>query len=198
MDTTKRPRFLFPGVALLGVLFLFLQGTRSGVYERDLCHRSRPVCERGHHSYFPLEPGTTDVYAGYTDEGREILQVTASHLKKLILGVACTVVTETVISDGILVEVSVNWYAQDTAGNVWYFGEDSKTYENGQVVSTEGSWEAGKNGAKPGIIMEGHPHVGDIYQQEFAPGVAEDMAQVTSLTKTVTVPGGNLHVMPED
>jgi hypothetical protein len=73
---------------------------------------------------------------------------------------------------------------------VWYFGEDSKELENGVVVSTEGSWEAGVDGAKPGIVMEAHPAVGDEYRQEYYKGEAEDMAKVLALNVSVTVPFG--------
>jgi hypothetical protein len=141
--------------------------------------------------YFPLKPGNVFIYSGNTDEGSEVLQIIVSHQKKTILSVECTIVNETVTVDGILVEVAMNWYAQDQEGNVWYFGEDSKEYKNGQVISTKGSWKAGVNGAQQGIIMKAHPVVGDIYQQEFAPGVAEDMAQVLSKDKEVKVPYGN-------
>lgn len=141
--------------------------------------------------YFPCKPGAVFIYSGNTDEGSEVLQIIVSHQKKTIRGVDCTVVNETVTVDGILVEVAMNWYAQDKDGNVWYFGEDSKEYKNGQVVSTKGSWKAGVNWAKQGIIMEAHPQVGDSYHQEIAPGVAEDMAQVLSLSKAVKVPYGD-------
>ncbi|MBI4563400.1 MAG: hypothetical protein HY716_01730 [Planctomycetes bacterium] len=83
-----------------------------------------------------------------------------------------------------------DWFAQDKDGNVWYFGEDSKEIEDGVVVSTEGSWEAGVGGAQPGILMLADPKVGISYQQEFAEGVAEDMARVKSLSESVTVPVG--------
>ena len=92
--------------------------------------------------------------------------------------------------DEDLTEATFDWYAQDNEGNVWYMGEDSKEYENGEVVSTEGSWEAGVDGAKPGIIMKADPQVGDSYRQEFYPGHAEDAAKVVSLNETVTVPFG--------
>jgi hypothetical protein len=143
--------------------------------------------------YFPLHPGQVFIYSGKTDEGPEVLQIYVSHQNKTILGVDCAVVSETVTVDGILIEVSINWYAQDKKGNVWYFGEDSKQYENGVVTSTEGSWEAGVNGAEQGIIMEAHPRVGDIYQQEVAPGVAVDMAQVLSTNKTIRIPYGTFN-----
>ena len=78
--------------------------------------------------------------------------------------------------DGELVEDTYDWYAQDAAGAVWYLGEDSKEYEGGEVVSTGGSWEAGVDGALPGIIMAADPRLGDAYRQEYYPGEAEDMA----------------------
>lgn len=95
---------------------------------------------------------------------------------------------------GSLIEETLDWYAQDGAGNVWYLGEDSKEIENGQVVSTEGSWEWGKEGALPGIIMWADPgaHIGENYRQEFFRGEAEDWAKVLAVGQTVNVPYGNL------
>jgi hypothetical protein len=139
---------------------------------------------------FPLVPGTTFVYSGATPDGQDTLEITVSHRTKTILGVRTLEVDEIDQVDGDLVEFSVNFFAQDKLGNVWYFGEASKLYTNGRVVSTEGSWQGGVNGALPGIIMEAHPRVGDIYSQEDAPGVAQDMAKVLSVTTTVTVPFG--------
>ena len=73
------------------------------------------------------------------------------------MGVKCVVVDDRVWAGGKLTEKTFDWYAQDKKGNVWYFGEDSKEYKHGEVLSTKGSWEAGKHGAKPGIIMQAHP-----------------------------------------
>ncbi|HEX9330474.1 MAG TPA: hypothetical protein VF896_01225 [Anaerolineales bacterium] len=129
--------------------------------------------------YFPLEPGTTFVYRGETEGVPTRDVVTVTYDTKVILGVTTTVVHDQAYEDGVIVEDTFDWYAQDKAGNVWYFGEDTKELdENGNVISTEGSWEAGVNGAEPGIIMEADPKKGDKYQQEFAQDVAEDMAQV--------------------
>ncbi|MCJ7444198.1 MAG: hypothetical protein MUO26_06665 [Methanotrichaceae archaeon] len=89
-----------------------------------------------------------------------------------------------------LAEETFDWYAQDEHGSVWYFGEDSKEYENGKVVSTDGSWEAGVDSAEPGLVMEANPQIGDTYRQEYYEGEAEDMAQVISLNESVTVPYG--------
>jgi len=136
--------------------------------------------------YFPLVPGTT---YHYTTQDEDIT-VAVTHETKVILGVTCTVVHDFAMVDGELAEDTFDWYAQDKDGNVWYFGEDTKAFENGQV-STEGSWEAGVNDAKPGIIMEGHPQVGDSYRQEFAAGVAEDRGKVLSLTESVSVTFGS-------
>jgi hypothetical protein len=107
------------------------------------------------------------------------------------LGVTTTVVRDRVWEDGELIEDTFDWYAQDNDGNVWYFGEDSKEIEDGKVVSTEGSWEAGVNGAKPGIVMKANPQVGDAYRQEFLKGEAEDMGQVLSIDESVSIGSGS-------
>jgi hypothetical protein len=141
--------------------------------------------------YFPLEPGTTFVYEGETEgvPTREVVYVT--NATKVILGVTTTVVHVQSFEDGVLIEETFDWFAQDVEGNVWYFGEDTKELdEAGNIVSTEGSWEAGLNSAQPGIIMLADPKKGKRYQQENAPGVAEDMAQVRRLNASVCVPYG--------
>ncbi len=99
---------------------------------------------------------------------------------------------------GELVEDTRDWYAQDRRGNVWYFGENTKTLRNGKVTSTEGSWAAGRDGASAGIVMEAHPKVGDMYSQEYAPGVAEDRGKVLSLDAAATVPYGSFSRPAED
>jgi hypothetical protein len=138
--------------------------------------------------YFPLRPATTFHYTGETDGIPSTDDMEVTRQTKVILGVRCTVVHDRVYTNGLLSEDTLDWYAQDTSGNVWYFGEDTKELDsNGNVTSTEGSWLAGVNGAHQGIIMEAHPRVGDHYQQEFAAGVAEDMAQVLGLHKSACV-----------
>jgi hypothetical protein len=139
-------------------------------------------------TYFPLTPGTTYIYEGITEKGNEHVEVYVTHNTKVILGVTCIEVSDTVTVDGVLVEDTLDWYAQDNKGNVWYFGENSREFEGGLVVSLEGSWTAGVDGAKPGIIMKANPQVGKLYRQEFSLGVAEDMAKVLSLNESVTVP----------
>lgn len=141
--------------------------------------------------YFPLVPGATLIYEGETSEGLERVEDYVTHETREILGVTCIVVRNRVTLNGKLVEETFDWYAQDREGNVWYFGEEAKDYENGVVVSTKGSWEAGIDGALPGIIMQAKPQVGDPYRQEFYAGEAEDMAQVLSVAESVTVRYGS-------
>jgi hypothetical protein len=139
---------------------------------------------------FPLVPGTRFRYKGTTDEGPETDITEVTRQTKRILGVPAVVVRDRVTRDGELVEDTLDWYAQDRAGNVWYLGEDTKEYENGKVVSTAGSWQAGVRGAQPGIVMEAQPRVGDSYRQEFDKGEAEDMADVLSVSERAKVPFG--------
>src|SRR6266511_2725417 len=107
--------------------------------------------------YFPLEPGTTLVYEGRSDGERQVVTIEVTRKTKQILGVTCVVVKDTVEVAGALAEFSYDWDAQDGEGNVWYMGEDTKEYEHGKVSSTEGSWEAGVDGAQPGIALPAEP-----------------------------------------
>jgi hypothetical protein len=140
--------------------------------------------------YLAFKPGRVFTYQGQTEDGLETIVVEVTKKTKTILGVVTTVVHDQAFLNGELIEDTFDWFAQDTDGNVWYFGEDSKEIQDGQVVSTAGSWEAGVDGAQPGIIMLANPTVGTKYQQEFAEDVAEDMAKVLSLSETVEVPYG--------
>jgi hypothetical protein len=107
---------------------------------------------------------------------------------KVILGVATTVVHDQVFVKGKLVEDTLDWYAQDATGNVWYLGEDTTELENGQVVSTEGSWEAGVDNARAGIFMPADPRVGQVFKQEDAKNVAEDCTSIADLNASVKTP----------
>jgi len=134
-----------------------------------------------------MKPGTTFIYEGKGERD----QMSVTHDTKKVIGVECVVVDDRAWEDGKLIEKTYDWFAQDDKGTVWYFGEDTKEYENGKVVSTKGSWEAGVDGAKAGIIMPADPKVGQSYHQEYYPGEAMDMAKVISLNTSVTVPYGS-------
>ncbi|MGH7586710.1 MAG: hypothetical protein ACREMH_10715, partial [Gemmatimonadales bacterium] len=134
-------------------------------------------------SWFPLQPGTTWEFSADTDDGLETVVVEVLAETRTINGVVATVVRDREYLDGELKEDTHDWYAQDAAGNIWYLGEDTKEIEDGSVVSTEGSWEWGVDGALPGIIMWADPaaHVGEEYRQEFYEGEAEDWGKVVAL-----------------
>jgi hypothetical protein len=141
--------------------------------------------------YFPLRPGTTFTYEGTEDDrpARDVVRVT--HDTREVMGVRAVVVEDQYSLDGTVTELTYDWFAQDRQGNVWYFGEFATEYDRrGNVRTHEGSWEAGVNGAKPGIIMKARPEVGDIYRQEFAPGEAEGLAMVQRPPGRLSVPAG--------
>jgi hypothetical protein len=142
--------------------------------------------------YLPLAVGSRWVYEGEADEpGKtEHIEVEVLAERKEVLGISATVVRDTVTVAGVLLEDTLDWYAQDTEGNVWYLGEDVKNYEDGKLVDTEGSFEAGIDGALPGIVMLAHPEVGDAYRQEYFVGEAEDLGEVVSLGGSENVPAG--------
>jgi len=138
-------------------------------------------------TYLPLIPGTTLVYEGETEDGLETIVVEVTDETKEIMGVECTVVRDTVTLDGEVIEDTYDWFAQDVEGNVWYFGELSMEFEDGELVALEGSWKAGEDGAKPGIVMLANPQLWDIYRQEMLLSEAEDGGAVIGLNETVEI-----------
>ncbi len=138
--------------------------------------------------YFPLIPGTVYHYTEQAGEELLTVNVTVTNQIKEIQGIHATQVRDTVLLNNEVKEDTTDWYAQDDRGNVWYLGEDTAEYENGQVVSTAGTWLAGVKGAVPGLIMPGNSRPGDIYRQEYLKGEAEDMGAVMSLTAPATTP----------
>ena len=157
---------------------------------------SRPIdpdefVEEVDNPLFALEPGTTFRLRGATEDGIEQETVIVTKETKKILGVPTTVVKDIVRVEGRLAELTFDWYAQDRDGNVWYFGEDTAEYERGKVVSREGSWKSGVDGAQPGIIMNANPQVTDSYRQEYYAGHAEDMYWVVAIGESQSVPFGH-------
>jgi hypothetical protein len=141
--------------------------------------------------FFPLQPGTTFIYKGRKQLSKERDEFAVTDRTIVIDGVTCRVVHDRVFVRGVLPEDTFDYFAQDRDGNVWYFGEDTKELDrHGRVVTTEGTWRAGVNGAQPGVIMEAHPRVNDHYFQEVAAPLAQDEAIVLNLHEIVAVPFG--------
>jgi hypothetical protein len=142
--------------------------------------------------YWPMTPGSRWVYTETDADGTELqVEVTVTDETKEIMGITATVVHDVVSEDGEVVEDTFDWYAQDADGNIWYLGEDTKEYEDGEVISTAGSWEAGVDGALAGVLIPGSPVVGMSYRQEHYEGEAEDRGKVLSLDEAVEVPYGS-------
>ncbi len=143
--------------------------------------------------YWPMEVGDRWVLEETDDEGgTQRVEVTVlDETKTVAAGIEARVVHDLVTdADGSVVEDTYDWYAQDSSGNLWYLGEETAEYENGKVVSTEGSWEAGKDGAQAGIAVPAEPTPGMTYRQEYLADEAEDVAIVLSTDEQVETPTG--------
>lgn len=142
--------------------------------------------------WWPMAVGSEWEYREVDADGTEQkIVVTVTDQTKQIIGITATVVHDIATEDGETVEDTFDWYAQDRAGNIWYLGEDTKEYENGKVSSTEGSWEAGVDGAQPGVVVPAHPTPGLAYRQEYYANQAEDQAQVLSVNEQAEVAAGS-------
>ena len=142
--------------------------------------------------YYPLPVGRTLVYDGVREGQTQTDTVKVLDQTKVVAGVTARVVSDVATHDGTLLEKTFDWFAQDKQGNVWYLGEDTTAYLRNGKTDTSGSWEAGVNGAEPGIIMEASPQIPDGYRQEYLAGEAEDTAWITGQGGSVKVPYGNV------
>jgi hypothetical protein len=142
--------------------------------------------------YFPLPVGRTLVYQGIKDGQSQTDTVTVTNQKKVILGIPTTVVHDRATHDRTVLEDTLDYYAQDKQGTVWYLGEDTTAFLANGKTDTSGSFQAGVNGAQPGIVMEANPQIPDSYRQECFAGQAEDTAWVVATTGSVRVPYGNV------
>ena len=199
MDVTSRgfrSVVVASGLLLLSSLVLLTQAVAAKGPSSPSASPTCPIVDAKnfHHSttinnpYFPLTPGDLYTYQGYTKKQPVVETVYVTHNTRRIAGVTVVEVRDRVYEAGALAEDTLDWYAQDDQGNVWYFGEFSTDVATG---SHEGSWTAGVDGAQPGYITEAVPRVGDDYCQENAPGVAQDAARVVSLTESRSVPFGS-------
>jgi hypothetical protein len=142
--------------------------------------------------YWPMAPGTRWVYREIDEQGeplRVVVTVT-SETREIANGITARVVRDTVTQGGELLEDTFDWYAQDADGTIWYLGENTAEFQDGEVSSRKGSFEAGVDGALPGVIMPGRPEVEMAYRQEYFEGEAEDNGAVLSLDEMAEVPAG--------
>jgi hypothetical protein len=142
---------------------------------------------------WPMRPGSRWVYRESDGEGgvQTVVVTVTPKTRRIADGVEARVVRDVARQGGEPAEVTEDWYAQDAEGNVWYMGERTAEYEKGKVVSTAGSWEAGVDGAQPGVIVPADPLPQMAYRQEYYTGEAEDRAKVLSVDEQVEVPYGH-------
>lgn len=143
--------------------------------------------------YFPLEPGRRWTYREIDEKGSVVTVVVtvSSETRKIANGITAAVVRDTVTEDGALIEDTLDWYAQDADGNVWYLGEDTAEFEDGKLTTRHGSFEAGVDGALPGIIMPADPQPGLAYRQEYYEGKAEDNGAILAQDQQADTPAGH-------
>jgi hypothetical protein len=143
-------------------------------------------------SWLPLRPGTTLTYEGVKEGKPQRDVVAVTQRTRTVDGVRCVVVDDRVSSGGRPSERTADYYAQDRGGDVWYFGEDTAELDaRGRVTSTEGTWHAGVDGARAGLVMPADPHLGEHHYQEYYRGHAEDQFKVVALRAHVEVPYGD-------
>lgn len=142
--------------------------------------------------YFPALPGKKYIFEGQSPDGLERVEETRLATTKTIMGITCIIIHVKEYLNGTLTEETHDWYAQDNDGNVWYFGEEVDNYNpNGIIKNHAGSWEAGVDGAKPGLIMPANPQAGFTYREEYYFNHAEDEAEISATGLTVSIPYGN-------
>jgi hypothetical protein len=152
------------------------------------CHFSAT----GSNRFFILQPGYKSIFRGVEDGEKVELTITVTDKTKIVDGIQTRVVVEKETHDGEVVEISNNYFAICKETNsAFYFGEDTDIYENGKIVSHDGSWLAGQNKAEAGLVMPGIVLVGSKFQQEIAPNVAMDRSQIVSMEERVNTPDGS-------
>ena len=194
------------GVAALAVAVIGLVPASAGAGAAASCQLPRFGPGRSYHPridpadfspdvtnpWFPLTPGRTLVYTGTKDGQKALNLVATTSRTKKIDGVTTRVVEDRLYLSNVLEERTSDYYAQDRCGNVWYFGEDTAELDrHGNIVSTEGSFHAGVDGAQPGVFMQAHPQVDRKFRQEWYQGHAEDVFKVIDRSAPVTVPYGS-------
>jgi len=183
-------RRIVPGGLLIAIVLSAISAASAGESYRSVIIPAN-FTHRVDNPFFPLVPGASRTFIEH--EGRDKIEIRSlvTTNSRIVMGVTCAVVHETVYRNGTIEEDTYDWYAQDAQGAVWYFGEATREFKLGNRISTAGSWEAGVNNAQPGIVMPAHPKVGERYRMEYAANEAEDIGQIAALGDTVSVPLGS-------
>ena len=183
-----KSRLMFKSIVIAACWFHFSIGHAAQPYQPVIDPADfQPLVDN---PYFPLTPGTTMSFVENDGLALSESTIEVTDSTKIIAGVRCVVVHQTETRGRSVVEETFDWYAQSKDGAVWYFGEDTTEFLAAGGTSTTGSWQAGIDGAMPGIVMPAHPSVGEQFRQEYRQGVAEDMAQVAGVGESATVPAG--------
>ena len=146
----------------------------------------------GINSYFILEPGYKAILESQENSDDSQLVMTVLDETKMVNGIETRIVEERETEDGELTEISKNYFAIcNPTNDVFYFGEDVDMYQDGAIINHDGSWLAGIDNAKPGLIMPGTVEVGMKYYQEIAPSITEDRAEIIDVNDKISTPTGN-------
>lgn len=143
--------------------------------------------------YWPMAPGNKWVYSETDTEGasEKVVVEVLDRTKLIANGIEARVIRDTATEGGVPLEITDDWFAQDSVGNIWYLGEHVTNYENGKPVDHDGSFEAGVDGAEAGVVMPADPQAGMEYRQEYYAGEAEDNGAVVTVgEEQVQVPFG--------
>ena len=193
-DQNKLSKLLF---ILLITILVSMIGCKSDSTEGDEVSPWDPNIDPSafvvgiNNPYFPVIPGRVTVYVGEDAGIRDSVVVHDTQDTRVVMGVTCMISEFRAWENGELVEIAWDWYAQDQDGSVWYFGEDVENYEDGVLVDTDGSWEAGVEDAVPGLMMKASPQVGDTYYNEYYEDEAVDQSRVLSVSASITVEYGD-------
>ncbi len=188
-------------VAIVGIAGCGGDGPAGGGADRGLPQGGEPVTldpadfsTTIDNPYWPMTPGSRWIYVEAQPGGtpQRIVVTVTDRTRMIANGIRARVVRDVVTEDGAPVETTDDWYAQDEAGNIWYLGEDTRSFQDGKPADRSGSFEAGVDGAQAGVAMPADPVPGLSYRQEYYAGEAEDRAAVITVgEEQVEVPFGH-------
>jgi hypothetical protein len=172
---------------LFVALFVWSSFGRQRDFRSDFPLDKSRLRASGTNLYFPLDPGYRLIY----QSGKMSITTTVLNETRVIDGAETRAVEDRETRDGVLTELTRDYYAIDPeSGDVYYFGEDVDVYRNGKVIGHEGAWLSGIGRAKFGLMMPGNPVAGMKFYQEQAPKIAMDRIEILNTSERVTTPAG--------